>query len=65
MEPQPLNHTELAKRQAIQILQQTIKDLCLRRDALVATLEETVPRQKMPTHICGIKLNPRPTVTRK
>jgi len=53
MEPTPLNTTELAKRQAIQIMQQTIQDLVLRRDALIATLESQPKRKAGPMMING------------
>jgi len=59
---EPLNQTEIAKRQAIQILQQTIQDLCLRRDALIATLEAQPKRKKGPLMLNGKEVKRIPMV---
>jgi len=60
MDPKPLDTTEIAKRQAIQILQQTIQDLCLRRDALISTLESQPKRKKGPMMFMGEVIKPQP-----
>jgi len=64
IEPHPLDHTEIALRQSIEIIQKTITDLCLRRDTLVAALPNT-PRQKMPTHFMGKLIKATGPVKRK
>lgn len=49
---EPLSPHEMLIRQSIEILQNTINDLCKRRDLLAAQLPNA-PRQKMPTHFKG------------
>lgn len=55
---------EFAARRSLEIIDATIKQLCLQRDQLVASLPN-VPRKKPITHIGGLEIKRGGGVKRK
>lgn len=53
--PRAMTMDEKIIRQSIEVLQSTIEDLCLKRNALVAALPNAPKPQKV-THICGMEI---------
>jgi len=52
---QPLNPTELALLQSLEILNTTIQELCRRRDILAAQLPKA-PKQSVPKYMFGLEV---------
>jgi len=50
-----MDSQEIALRQSLEIVNATIRDLCLRRDQIAASLPNA-PRPKRMTHICGLEI---------
>lgn len=48
---------EFSARRSLEIIDATIKQLCLQRDQLVASLPNA-PRPKLVTHIGGMEIKP-------
>ena len=55
---EPLSPSDLALRQALEILNATIHDLCVRRDILASQLPDA-PKQKARKFLsCGLEIKP-------